>query len=489
MVRDPDWSRLAADPALHALNQLARQRGQAVWLTGGSLRDLLLGRQPPDLDLTAAGDALALGRALARRLERRFIVLKAEHATGRLALGQGRFLDLVGLRAPGLEADLRLRDFTVNALAAPLAGVLAGRPELIDPSGGLADLAAGRLRPTGPASLGDDPLRVLRAFRFMASHGLRLAPGLLARLAAAGPGLFRVARERVGQEWLKLMAGGRAPQALMAMERAQVLTRLVPALGPGRGVIQNPYHHLDVLRHNLAACLHLARLGRGRPPLPESLDQEAAAYLAPPRRRALLLTAALLHDLGKPATRRDEGPGWGSFHRHDVVGGRLAEAAVRNLGLGKADAAWVAWLVAGHMRPFHLMGAQERQGLGPRPVRRLLAAAGDDLAGLFLLALADTLAGRGPLRPPEAEARLLALWQRVVRMRESELAAALAAPPLLDGHGLMAGLGITSGPQVGRLLAFVRAAQLDGRIHTPAQALDLARRRLARNQNPTPRGR
>ncbi|MFZ5588022.1 MAG: HD domain-containing protein [Thermodesulfobacteriota bacterium] len=479
------WSRLANHPALHALERLARQNGQHVWLTGGTLRDLILGREPPDLDLTADGDALALGRQLGQRLGRRFVVLKAEHATGRLPLADGGCLDLVGLRAADLEADLRRRDFSLNALAAPLAALLAGRVELIDPTGGLADLAARRLRLAGPNSLADDPLRVLRAFRFMASHGLRPAPGLLGGLAAAGPGLFRVARERVGQEWLKLMAGPRAPQALMAMERAQVLTRLVPALAAGRGVWQNPYHHLDVLRHHLAACLHLTRLARGRPALPPPLSGEADEYLAQPRRRALLMTAALLHDLGKPATRRDEAePGWRSFHRHDIVGARLAERAVRGLGLAKADAAWVAFMVAGHMRPFHLMGAEQRQGLGPRPVRRLLAAAGQDLTGLFLLALADTRAGRGPLRPPDAEERLVALWGRVAHLRDRELAAALAAPPLLDGHRLMAELGLEPGPQVGRLLAFVRAAQLDGRATTSAEALELARQRLARSPSP-----
>ncbi|MFH1059199.1 MAG: HD domain-containing protein [Pseudomonadota bacterium] len=488
MDLDQLWSRPAIQPAqtaLNALQRLARRRGQSVWLTGGTLRDLLLGRDSPDLDLTVDGDALALGQALGSALGRRFVVLKAAQATGRLPLAEGRYLDLVGLRAADILADLRLRDFSVNALAAPLDSLLAGRPALIDPTAGRADLAAGRLRLAGPTSLDDDPLRVLRAFRFMASHGLRLGPGLLERLAAAGPGLFRVARERVGQEWLKLMSGARAPQAIMAMERAQVLTRLVPALAAGRGVWQNPYHHLDVLRHNLAACLHLMRLAQGRPAPPAPLAAGAAAYLAPDKRRALLLTAALLHDLGKPATRRPEAePGWHSFHRHDLVGARLAERAVRGLGLAKADAAWVARLVAGHMRPFHLMGAEQRQGLGPKPVRRLLAAVGEDLAGLFLLALADTLAGRGPLRPPEAEARLMALWQRVVELNESELAAALAAPPLVDGRQLMTALNLTPGPQVGRLLTFLRAAQLDGRVRNRAEAIELARQRLARSASP-----
>lgn len=467
-------------PILHALDRLARQRGQTVWLTGGAPRDLLLGLSPPDLDLCASGDALALGRELAARLDARFIALKEEQATGRLALGGGRFLDLVGLRAPDLEGDLRRRDFSINALALPLAGLLAGQPRLIDPTGGQEDLRQGRLRLAGPDSLADDPLRVLRAFRFMSSHGMRLEPGLRERLAAAGPGLFRVARERLGQEWLKLMAGANAARAVLAMDRTQVLTRLVPALARGRGLAQNPYHHLDVLRHNLATLLHLSRLARDQACLPPELAREARDYLEPERRRALLLSAALLHDLGKPATRQEKGPGWSSFHRHDLVGAGLAARALRGLGLARADADWVAAMVAGHMRPFHLLGATQRQGLSRRAALRLLSAAGPDLPGLFLLALADTLAGRGPLRPSEAEERLIALWDQVSRLRDSELAAALAAPPLINGRELMAALDLAPGPEVGRLLNLVRQAQLEGRVASRTSALALARARQRR---------
>ncbi|MBI5524669.1 MAG: HD domain-containing protein [Desulfarculus sp.] len=470
------WPLIAHDPALVALQGLARRQGARVWLTGGTLRDLLLGLAPPDLDLSTDGDALALGRALAQALGRPFVPLKEALATCRVVLEQGH-LDLVGLRAPGLEADLRRRDFTVNALAAPLAGVLAGRAAIKDPTGGLADLGARRLRLAGPGVLSDDPLRVLRAYRFLASHGLSLAPGLEQDLAAAAPGLFRVARERIAQEWRKLMAAPAAAPAVWAMERGQVLTRLMPELAMGRGVLQNPFHHLDVLEHNLATLAHLEELAAGGGVYAGSLLlQEASAYLAGQNARAQLKTAALLHDLGKPATRRPKAPGWATFHRHDLVGAGLAGQAARRLGLSKAEAGHIASLVAGHMRPFHLLGAATRGGLSRRAVRRLLVACGQHLPGVFLLGLADTMAGRGPMRPAEAEERLLALYGQVAELRDRELAQALAAPPLLDGHQLMAGLSLEPGPEVGRLLGLLREAQLDGLVDTPQAALALARR-------------
>lgn len=473
------WSLIVPNPALAALQDLARRRHARVWLTGGTLRDLLLGLEPPDLDLSTDGDALALGRSLALALGRPFVPLKEALATCRVVLERGH-LDLVGLRAPDLEADLRRRDFTINALAAPLGGVLAGRPAIRDPTGGLADLQARRLRLAGPGVLGDDPLRVLRAYRFLASHSLSLAPGLAQDLGAAAPGLFRVARERVAQEWRKLMASAAAAPAVLAMERDQVLTRLVPELAPGRGVQQNPFHHLDVLGHNLATLAHLEELAAdGGPYAGRRLLEEAQACLAGEGDRALLKTAALLHDLGKPATRRPKAPGWGTFHRHDLVGAGLAQQAGRRLGLSKAEASHIAALVAGHMRPFHLLGVAARAGLSRRAVRRLLVACGQHLPAVFLLGLADTMAGRGPARPADAEQRLLALYEQVADLRDRELAQALAAPPLLNGRQLMAGLGLEPGPEVGRLLGLVREAQLDGLVDNPRAALDLARR-LAR---------
>ncbi|MCF8042860.1 MAG: HD domain-containing protein, partial [Desulfarculaceae bacterium] len=470
------WREIGGHPALAVLAALAKELGQELWLCGGTLRDLLLERRPPDLDLAVDGDAMTLGRALAERSASRFVPLGREFATCRVVTPHGE-LDLAGLRAPTLAADLAARDFTVNALALPLDKLWSDNPEshLIDPTGGRDDLAAGLLRPAGPGVLQDDPLRVLRAFRFISTHGFALAPGLEQRLAGAAPGLFRVAAERIGAEWLRLMAGPQAVRAVEAMEDCRVLTRLAPELAAGRGLDQNPYHHLDVLGHSLACVRAAGLLLAGRGPLTGALAEEGPAYLQEPRRRALFMTAALLHDLGKPPTRQAKDEQWATFYRHEILGAKLASARCRAMGLSKADAAWVGGLVAEHMRPFHLLGAQGRGQLTRRGVRRMLAALGPELPALFMLAMADTIAGRGPLRPPEAESRLLALYQEVARLRDKELAAALAAPPLLDGKDLMQALGLPTGKEVGRLLNLVREAQLDGEISSKDQALALAR--------------
>lgn len=476
--------------ALKTLSSLAQSRGQDIWLVGGGVRDLLLGNRPLDLDLAASGDALALGRELAAKLATRFVPLKEKLASCRVTLGRGAFLDITGLRASSLQGDLLARDFTINALALELHGFLQGDPQIIDPTGGQEDLAKKLIRLAGPGVLRVDPLRVLRAYRFMSTLGFALAPSLPAGLNAAGPGLFRIPAERIGVEWLKLMAGKRVFPAVLAMERDQVLTRLLPVLAMGRGVEQNPYHHLDVFWHNLACLKALERLYQDPySMLSPQLGREADAYLQPQQRRALVMTAALLHDTGKPVTRRQTAPEWSTFYCHDLQGADLAARACRSLGLSKASASFIAKLVGGHMRPFHLMGAESRQALGKRGVRRLISAVDQDLPGIFIMAMADTMAGKGPQRPPEAEERLLRLYAKVADLRDRELAQALAAPPLLNGTELMRALDIPPGPLVGRLLSQIREAQLDGEISSKDGALELAASILdkARGEGP-PRG-
>ena len=161
--------------ALKKLSDLAKRRRQRVWLAGGTLRDLFLNRPSPDIDLAVSGDAMGLGRKLAGELGARFVPLKEAHATCRLVQGELQW-DIAGLRAPTLEGDLTARDFTINAMAMELDDLLGGREIIIDPRGGMADLKAGLLRTAGPGVLASDPLRVLRAFRFMATLGFEPAP-------------------------------------------------------------------------------------------------------------------------------------------------------------------------------------------------------------------------------------------------------------------------------------------------------------------------
>ena len=162
--------------ALRVLRELAVARGVRVYLVGGSVREMALGRPAPDLDLAVSGQTLELARELAGELSGAFVLLDEGERTARV-VARGEILDLAEFRAPTLEGDLKGRDFTINAVALDLEAILGLKPlEVIDPLGGLEDLSRGLIRMVAAANLAADPLRLLRAYRFAATHGLKLTP-------------------------------------------------------------------------------------------------------------------------------------------------------------------------------------------------------------------------------------------------------------------------------------------------------------------------
>src|SRR5437879_1031751 len=223
-------------------------------LVGGAVRDTVLGRAVADVDVAVPSGALDLARRCAERLAGTCVVLDAERGAARVVTDGGLTLDLTDFRAPSLEGDLAARDFTVDALAVPLAPLLArGRAPIVDPTGGLADLTARRLRPAGPGVLDDDPLRALRAVRLEATLGLRLTPSAARRVREAARGLEHVSAERVRDELLVLLALPETARALRRAEALDVLGVVVPEIEPMRASKQPPPHSFDVLEHSLRA--------------------------------------------------------------------------------------------------------------------------------------------------------------------------------------------------------------------------------------------
>jgi poly(A) polymerase/tRNA nucleotidyltransferase (CCA-adding enzyme) len=441
--------------------------GQLV-LVGGSVRDALRGRLDADVDVAVARGALALAERVAARVGATPVVLDAERGAARVA-APGVQLDVTDFRAATLEADLALRDFTVNALAVDVGRLLAaGRAPVIDPTGGVADLRGGRLRPAGPGVLTDDPLRALRAVRLEATLGLALTPAAVRAVRAAAPGLTRVAAERVREELAAIL---RAPATGRAVRRADALGILgvvIPEVEPMRASAQPRPHRFDVLEHSLRVlegCDRvLARLGALAP-----FGEELALHLAEPlggglRRAHVLKLAALLHDVAKPETRRLV-DGRVRFFEHDVLGAGRARAIAERLRLPERAVALLERLVRHHLRPMHLAQAGE---ITRRARWRFYRDLGPDTRDLLLLALVDAAGVTG--------ASPLAVWRRARLIREllggwAEAETVAAAPPLVRGQDVMARYGLPPGPAVGQLLARAREAQDLGLVRTREEAL------------------
>lgn len=245
-------ARLAADPLIERL--AASPVAGELWVVGGAPRDALLGREPGDLDLACTPGALAGAAAVAREAGATVVELDPERGTLRLVLPGARELDLTRLRGPGLAADLAARDFTINAIAVALAA--PGVP--IDPLGGRRDLALGWIRPCGPGSFPDDPLRALRALRFVAQLGFRLEPGARPAMEAVAGALAGTARERRRIELEKLFAGGHWEAAL----GDAVAPAILGAAGGGAGASGLPPARLGELEEVLGSLVPAPLLPR-----------------------------------------------------------------------------------------------------------------------------------------------------------------------------------------------------------------------------------
>lgn len=443
----------------------AEATGRQVFVVGGAVRDLLLGRPAPDLDLAIDRQALAFGQQLAVSLPGRFVILDEEEEVGRL-ICNGHIIDLAVFKdnSATIEEDLARRDFTINAMAVCLDDWLRYRPEpaIIDPSGGRGDLQGEIIRLVYGEALQDDPLRILRGFRLQAHTGFRLDHDFLDSARAHKKLLNRSAAERVTAELHLIFESPRAAAIVQAMAEGGILAQVCPEIMSGAGVAQPASHHLDVLGHNLAALQAMDDIiDQPGKFFPENVAV-MATYLEDKRHRRWLRWAALFHDLGKPQTRALK-EGRITFYQHDQVGAHIFAEMAKRLRFAKVDSQKVSLLISLHMRPFHLCNILRKGPVSAKACLRLAKNIGDDLPGLFLLAMADSLAGQGEAKPQDMEEELAVLFDQVQEQMERHVSPVLAGPPLLTGHDLIKA-GLEPGPSFKKILEALQRAQVEGEV-------------------------
>jgi poly(A) polymerase len=463
-----------ASAAPVALARRALEGEQDTWIAGGAIRDAAIGREVSDLDLAVGGDPATAAKAIAREGGGHAFELSAEFGTWRtVAPDRSWQIDATALRGETIEADLASRDFTVGAVAVPLGG-----GEMLDPYGGLADLEGGFLRAVGPHSFAADPLRLLRAARLAAELGLAVDPGTAALARAEASRAADPAGERQLGE-LRLLVGGPDPLRGLALLDELGLTPVVlPELEALRGVGQGPNHHLDVYGHTLAVLGHGLEVEADLDRFAGERAGEVAELLAEPlademTRGTALRFGALFHDVGKPATRGEEG-GYVTFIGHDRDGAEIVGGLCARLRASRRLTHHLRALTLHHLRLGFLV---HEAPLPPRRVHEYLRATDPVAADVTLLTVADRLSARGggPFATAEAIEAHLALARRM-------LAAALdwrrdgPPAPLLRGDELAAELGIEEGPELGELLAELEAAQYAGEVRTRVEAVERARR-------------
>jgi len=502
---------------LRATSQYFSERQREAYLVGGSVRDILLGEACVDWDIVTDGAAPGLARGLADRLGGHYAHLH-DKASRVVVKGEEQEIvfDVAQFKGRSREEDLRLRDFTVNAMAAPLDEAVrwfemrndgrslpglphtgrgrSGREQasplhVIDPLHGAADVKARCLRAVDGSVFRDDPLRMLRAVRLRMRYGLHVdgwTEGLMRRDAAL---LARAAAQRVHDELYAILNPDGAGERLRYMDELGLLTVLMPEFAAARGMRQPGPHFWDVLEHSVESVGALERFARMlqerrddagdyeverqvsidlssiRALLQEAQEQEVFRLgdLTAPRMKL----AALLHDVGKPVTYKVDKDGGVHFYHHQQAGVPLAQQVMKRLGASTQDRRLVELVTAHHMRPGQLAQADV---VTPRAIRRFFVDLGPTGIAVALFSLADHLATLGPQPLTESWEQHVAvvrlLLVRYIRERESIL-----PPRLVSAEELMRRLKLGRGPQVGQLLDQIAEAQAEGMVRSKEEAL------------------
>ncbi len=442
------------------LGKVFADAGHELYLVGGSVRDALLGDVSGDLDFTTDARPDQMQKVLRPWAE---ALWDTGIEFGTIGVGKaGRRLEITTFRADTydqvsrnpevrfgdrLDDDLVRRDFTVNAMAVRVTA--DGPAEFHDPLGGLAALRARTLdTPSAPqTSFGDDPLRMLRAARFVSKLQFTVAPRVIEALVEMAPQLGRITVERVAAELDKLLLGADPVAGIDLMVQTGLGDVVLPEVGAMRMAIDEHHQHKDVYWHSLTVLRQAIALEDGEPDL-------------------VLRWAALLHDIGKPATRKLEPDGGVSFHHHEVVGAKMVRKRMRALKYSKQMIEDVSQLVYLHLR-FHgyadgngpTSGGQGSVGRwSDSAVRRYVTDAGPLLPRLHKLVRADCTT-RNQRRAARLQAAYDDLEKRIAELAEKEDLARVR--PDLDGNEIMRLLDIPAGPQVGEAWRYLKELRLD----------------------------
>ncbi|MCS7012619.1 MAG: HD domain-containing protein [Chloroherpetonaceae bacterium] len=443
-----------SEPLFRHLGAIADEMGLPCYAVGGYVRDRLLGRACKDIDIMVVGEPISFAKTVKQKLNGWAMAVFERFRTAQLTLndsvlGEVR-LEFVGARKESynpdsrkpitaigtLEDDLMRRDFTVNALAVSLNAQSYG--ELVDLFGGLQDLERKTLRtPLDPeATFSDDPLRMMRAARFAAQLGFQVDSAALAAMEKMRTRIKIVSQERITDELLKIMKTPVPSIGLEILFRTKLLEEIFPELTLMAGVEQvDGLGHKDTFYHTLKVVDNCAAMTD----------------------KLWLRMAALLHDIGKPRTKRFiKGHGW-SFHGHDALGAAMLPKIFKRMKFPMEPLPYVQKLVRMHLRPIPL----HRDEITDSAIRRLMVEAGEDLDDLMLLCRAD-VTSKNPKKVQRILANFAKVEEKVADVAEKDKWAKWRPP--INGHEIMEMFQIPEGKLVGILKKAMENAILDGQI-------------------------
>lgn len=453
-------TKIKNDPILNKLTKL----GNKIYLVGGAIRDYLLGKETFDHDLIVIdADAREFSLKAAKLLDAKFIPLDEENKIYRLILSDKvNYLDITNPVEGSLQKDIERRDLTINAICADIS-----TGEIIDLESGLNDFNNKIIREIREENFVDDPLRILRIFRFHAVLGFDIAPSLTEISSKYAHLIDKPARERVEYELMKLFNGEFAYSALLKMDEVGILERIFPFTKELKQVPPNAHHHLDLFHHSIETVKQIELLYKNAQlQVKEHFDKVDFGGFS---RLAHLKLAAYMHDIGKFSTWTIEPEtGRHRFIKHEDIGAKTCPQILRNLAFSNKQINYIQTIIKKHMYPTMVVSAPD---LTDKVMMRFVRKAEENALDMIMIAKADRLSALGPEITKEIVDENIRLLNTLENFYLKSLETIAPLPKLLDGNEVMEILQIPPSRRLGEIMKSLHEAQISGDIVTKEDAI------------------
>ena len=437
------------------------------YLVGGSVRDFLMGKSFKDRDI-AIQDAENYAVKLAAKFDGTLITLDEENKIFRIVLrDKENYIDIAELRGNSIEDDLSQRDFTINAIAYDLK-----TEKFIDTFGGTDDIKHQKIRAIKEKNFVDDPLRILRAFRFRSTTGFELQKELSDMLKKHSALIQTPAKERIHDEIMKLFGGKYASQTLLSMLDLGILELIFPCVKDMKKVPPNSHHHLDLIHHVIETVRQIEiEYENADDEVKEHLDRVDFGGYA---RINHLKLAGFLHDIGKYSTWTIEESGRHRFIKHDLAGAKIAVPILRELKFSNKQIEYLSFMIRHHIYPSNVIASPN---LDNKVMMRYVRKMGENVIDNIFLAKADRLSAQGKEVTKEMTEENINGLNRLLKFYLGVKPTLKPLPKLLDGQEIMKILNIKPAPILGKIINELHEAQLSGDVNSKEEAIEFIKTR------------
>lgn len=464
-------------PQLDTIYKISQKRKTKIYLVGGFLRDYILTRACFDFDFAVSKDAIKTAKDFSKEIKGAFVLLDEEHGCARVVKkmqNQTFTYDFADFRAKTIQSDLAHRDFTVNTLCIDIKDIHVGADFskiLSSMPSAQKDLRSKTIRTVSSKSFKEDPLRLVRAFSLQAILGFKMEAKTLSQIKKDRNLVTQAAYERIRDEFFKILHSPNAYENLKIMDKVGLLEQIIPQLRIMFKTTQGGYHHLDVWPHSLEALKELENIFTDVRHDKDVWDYLTESIAGERKRFALLKLAVLLHDIGKPQTKKEEN-GKMTFHGHELAGKNIVKHIALLLKLSTSERYALEDIVLWHLRPGYLSNFQSPS---ERAIFRYFRDTKNEAVSILLLSLADQRATRGPLTTEHDQKHHEAIVKRLVKYyfdkkKEKPFVR------LISGNDLIKTLKLKPSPLFAKILREVEEYQATGKVAERKEALLLAQK-------------